>query len=160
MTYAQGSSVWSSSDGAQATYALDSQSRVTSVKWLTSIPDNGNALTTTQTWDSNNNVIATTDENLAETDYAFDAQGNEIAVALPQGNAGPFRPTTLRSYDPNNNLIAICPPTWSHTNGKDWNTATPSPGSTPCPSILGSQSSPGTKIFIWTQTASEAEGEL
>ncbi|MDQ6735731.1 MAG: hypothetical protein M3Z35_16725, partial [Nitrospirota bacterium] len=78
-------------------------------------------------WDSRNNLTATLDprsssltDTTYRTDYAYDRNGNAIAVAKPSASTGAYRPTALYSYDSFNNVTAYCDPVWSHNNGKDW----------------------------------------
>jgi len=75
-------------------------------------------LSTEQSWDANNNIIASVDERNNETDYAYDANGNTIAVAAPAVNN--FRATSMYSYDAQNNLLAYCDPTYVHAVAGDW----------------------------------------
>lgn len=79
-------------------------------------------------WDVNNNLIATTDARSNRTDYAYDANGNAIAVAEPQTTTsqGTFRPTRLFSYDGFNNVVAYCDETISNAAGANWGSGAPS----------------------------------
>ena len=120
-------------------YVDDAQGRVTSTQ----------AWTGTQwRWyetqrDSHDNLIATSDARGNQTDYAYDANGNTVAVAKPMvANAqGSFRPTTLISYDANNNIVAYCDPNHTHAVGDDWIGSDPAarirPGDSLCASELG-----------------------
>src|SRR5581483_6214237 len=51
-------------------------------------------------WDGDNNLTETVDERGNATDYAYDSNGNTVAVSLPpvSTDQGTFRPTSLYSY--------------------------------------------------------------
>src|SRR6202035_4414850 len=95
-------------------------------------------LTASQAWDSNNNLISSIDPRLYETDFAYDANGNTIAEALPSVTTsdGTFRPTSLYSYDSSNNVTAFCDPKFTHQLGRDW-TAPPAQSDTLCLAQFG-----------------------
>jgi YD repeat-containing protein len=93
-------------------------------------------LITSQSWDSQNNLIETVDARGNATDYAHDLNGNQTAVAEPAPSQGAFRPTTLTSYDSFNNVIATCSPNATHILGLDWTTG-PGSSATPCPGGVG-----------------------
>ncbi|MGH7757601.1 MAG: hypothetical protein ACREM8_15130, partial [Vulcanimicrobiaceae bacterium] len=59
-----------------------------------------------------------------QTDYAYDANGNTIAVAEPlvTTSQGTMRPTTLYAHDGNFNVVAMCDATWAAQNGQTWST--------------------------------------
>lgn len=134
-TRSSGTTIWADTDGHNATYLFDSAGRVTSTV--------RSGLITTATWDSQNNLTATTAPSNSqvspgpETDYAYDGNGNTIAVALPSltvlfnGGSATFRPTSLYSYDQNNNITAYCDPQSNHPS-RNW-TSRPSPSDTLCP---------------------------
>jgi len=143
---------WADSDGHQTFYAFDSAGRVTQKQdW------NGRVyLTTTQTWDAQNNLIASTDARGNETDYAYDTNGNAIAVAKPSvtNSDGIYRPTSLYSYDPNNNVMAFCDEEFVHTTlHADWTTR-PAAIDTLCPQQAGAAR------MTWAATTAEPFGEL
>jgi YD repeat-containing protein len=75
-------------------------------------------LSTTDGWDSSNDLISTTNARGYETDYSYDLNGNEVAVGAPSTNG--FRPTTLYDYDSTNNVTALCDPNEVHQASKDW----------------------------------------
>lgn len=117
-------------------------------------------LITTSTWDTNENLTATTDARGNETNYAYDSQGNVIAVAKPSalqrqsgGQFGMFRPTSLYSYDSNFNVTAYCDPNFTHSLGKDWQSP-PTPSDSLCPAQTGAQ------IQTFTYPTYEPYGEL
>jgi YD repeat-containing protein len=152
---ASSSTAWYDTDGHESLYCFDSTSRVlqadhwTSALWLK----------TTQSWDASNDRTSTTDPRNKETDYAYDLVGNTIAVAAPSvtsivnGLPVTFRPTSLYSYDNRNNVTSYCDPTWSHTNGGDWQ-ATPAPSDTLCSGHSGET------VNTWTQPSYDTYGEL
>jgi YD repeat-containing protein len=88
-------------------------------------------LVTNETWDSDNNLVSEVDPRGGETDYAYDAMGNTIAVGEPlttvttSGGSATFRPTKLFDYDANSNLIAYCDEKASHAGQGDWTAAGP-----------------------------------
>jgi YD repeat-containing protein len=88
-----------------------------------------NSLTTSQTWDSNNDVNSVTDARGNTTNLAYDANGNVVEVSLPSQttSAGALRPTYLYDYDSHNNLTYYCDPANNASNG--WN---PSPHDNLC----------------------------
>lgn len=79
-------------------------------------------------WDTNHNVLYTTDARGGRTDYEYDAQGNLVTEALPSvaAYAGgshsttTMRPTTRTVYDAFNNVVAICGAAWNHAHGSDF----------------------------------------
>ena len=50
---------------------------------------------TNESWDAYNNLVSETDPRGAETDYAYDVDGNTVAVAARAPTSGAFRPTSL-----------------------------------------------------------------
>lgn len=144
--YAAGVTTVTDTDSHAAKYTFDSLGRVTQRQaWL----GGSNYLTSTSTWDGQNNVIESTDARGYATDYAYDQWGNTIAVALPYvtTSAGRFRPTSLYSYDVEhdglgnpftyNNVTAYCDPALTHTLGSDWATSPPATSDSLCPNIAG-----------------------
>jgi YD repeat-containing protein len=110
-------------DGHATKYTFDALGRVTQRQAWQGIE----YLTSTSAWDTQNNLIATTDPRGYETDYAYDANGNTIAVALPlvTTSQGSFRPTSLYSYDVyngvnENNVTAYCDPVHVGAAGYNW----------------------------------------
>jgi YD repeat-containing protein len=91
-------------------------------------------LTTSQTWDANNDLTSTTDPRGNTTNIAYDSDGNVVEVSLPKQATlpqGSLRPTYLYDHDldGHNDLTNYCDPANNASNG--WN---PSPGPTPCAS--------------------------
>jgi YD repeat-containing protein len=143
---------WSDTDGHQTTYTFDASGRVTQRQdW------NGSGyLTTTQTWDAKNNLLSSTDARGIESDYAYDANGNAVAVGAPSvsNSDGTYRPTSFYSYDQNNNVTAACDPEFVHnTLHADWSTP-PTAVDTLCPQQTGAAR------MAWTATTAEPFGEL
>jgi YD repeat-containing protein len=94
-----------------------------------------------------------------ETDFAYDANGNLIAAALPAANGSP-RPTTYVTYDAHNNVVAECDPVWSDANHLDW-IATPAPTYSPCPAnAANSPTNPGPTLYTYTAPPAAPFGEL
>ncbi|HET9393082.1 MAG TPA: DUF6531 domain-containing protein [Candidatus Rubrimentiphilum sp.] len=116
-------------------------------------------LVTYASWDSNNNLTESIDVRNQATDYAYDSNGNTVAVGLPSvsTNQGTFRPTTLYSYDRTNNadnIVAVCDPIFAHSHGQDW-TSNPGTSDSLCPSQSG------TTRYTWDYSdASEPFGRL
>ncbi len=124
---------WSDSYGHHTAYCVDSSQRVVESHEYTGDSAPGPTyLTLKQGWDSNSDLTSTKDARGNQTDYAFDSNGNTIAVAAPA--VGGIRATSLYLYDSNNNVLAYCDPVWSNTNGKNW-----SPPASPqaCPQQSG-----------------------
>src|SRR5579863_421089 len=114
------------SDGHGSAWTYDSLGRLTTrQEWS----NPSNALVTTETWDSNNDIVAATDPRGYETDYAYDTNGNTIEVGEPSqsvsvnGTPTTMRPTQLFSYDQYNNVLAYCDQVKTHSLGLDWNGA-------------------------------------
>jgi YD repeat-containing protein len=144
--------LFADTDGHVTQYYFDSGGRVTQASLWTG----STYLSTTETWDLQNNLLSATDASGNETDYAYDNNGNVIAVGQPLvSNAeGTFRPTGLYSYDPNNNVIAYCDPHFVHTTlMADWSSR-PSPSDSLCPS------QPGVTLMSWSYPGFQQFGEL
>lgn len=128
-TYSSGQTQLTDTNGHATTWLYDNEGRETETEdytgslWLISYAS----------WDSSNNLIATRDprsssstDTTYETDYAYDSNGNTIAVALPStsvvvnGSTQTFRPTSLYSYDSSNNVVAYCDPVKVGSVGYDW----------------------------------------
>ena len=123
-------------DGHMTNWVVDGTGRPTQTQECTASTNQGQQctgilLTTNESWDADNNRISDTDARNYETDYAYDANGNTIAVAQPAPAAGAFRPTKLISYDAYNNPIAYCDPVATHSIGADW--VSPPTGDNACP---------------------------
>lgn len=153
------SSTFRDTDGHMTNWTFDPSGHPQQTQECTASTGQGTAcsawLWTSERWDTNNHLTSETDARGNETDYAYDANGNTIAVAQPAPAAGAFRPTALYSYDAYNNVVAYCDPVATNasvTNG-DW-TATPPPSDSLCP-----QSSIATQMQ-WTYPSYEPYGEL
>ena len=146
------------SDGHYTNWVVDGLGRPTQTQECTATTGiwtcNGLFLVANETWDANDNLTASTDARGYETDYAYDANGNTIAVAEPTvtTSAGTLRPTALYSYDGFNNVVAACDPVATHGLGADW---------------TGSQSGdslcPATSVSVrmqWSAPSYEPFGEL
>ena len=110
------------------------------------------SLVTQQTWDSNNNLAEFVDANLHATDYAYDGNGNTIAIKHPESAQGASHPTEIYAYDPNNNLTSYCDPIYADSHGLDWNSGS-WPG-TQCPGGTG------TTHYTWATPSPEPYGQL
>ncbi len=128
---------WVDSDGHEASYSVDSSSRVTQSvvqTGMSGVP----SLTTSVQWDANNNMVAATDARGNTSNYSYDTVGNLIATAAPAiaTSLGTFRPTSYYAYDQFNNLIASCDPMFVHNHGGDFGS-----GINPC-TLSGAPSAP------------------
>ncbi len=152
------------SDGHYTNWVVDGLGRPTQTQECTATTGiwtcTGTMLATNESWDANSNLVAELDPRGNETDYAYDGNGNPIAVAGPPfaTSQGTFRRTKLYSYDSNNNVTAYCDPVATHSSvpGGDW-TVRPTPppaGQGLCPQ------SPYASRFQWATTTIEPFGEL
>ncbi|MBV8367669.1 MAG: RHS repeat protein [Candidatus Eremiobacteraeota bacterium] len=124
-------------DGHMTNWVVDGLGRPTQTQECTASTSQGQqcsdwsrALVTNETWDANNNLTSEMNPRGYQTDYAYDTNGNTVAVAepsttviTPTGTAT-FRPTQLYDYDQFNNVIAYCDQRASHPSG-DWTAAGP-----------------------------------
>jgi YD repeat-containing protein len=144
-------------DGHMTNWVVDGAGRPTQTQECTASTNQGQACTgtwlvTNETWDANNNLTASIEPrgNVAgasptafETDYAYDANGNAIAVAQPSipTSVGTIRPTQLFDYDANNNVLAFCDAVATHQAGGDW-TAPPPLSDSRCSTLAQSTGKP------------------
>jgi YD repeat-containing protein len=148
-------------DGHMTNWVVDSAARPSQTQECTTSAGQGTTCTgiwllTNETWDANNNLVATKDARGYETDFAYDANGNTIAEAAPQTTTsqGTFRPTTLYDYDAFNNVAAYCDQTETHTAGADW-TRPPAASDSLCSSHAIAHAT-----FTFTYPSYEPNGEL
>lgn len=142
---------WYDTDGHETVYCFDGSGRVVqNDDWTGS-----RYLVYQATWDSNNDLTASIDPRSNETDYAYDSNGNGIAVGGPQvtTSAGTFRPTSMYVYDSNNNITAYCDPVFVGSRGYQQGSNTP-----PSTSICTPQA--GVTSYTWTVQTYEPYGEL
>jgi YD repeat-containing protein len=128
-------------DGHVTNWVVDGSGRPTQTQECTASVNQGQQcvdsqhwLISNESWDTDNNLVSEIDPRGYRTDYAYDANGNTIAVAQPQTTTyaqGTFRPTSLYSYDSYNNVTAYCDPNATHALSLDW-VSTPS-GDNLCP---------------------------
>jgi YD repeat-containing protein len=124
-------------DGHMTNWVVDGAGRPTQTQECTASLNQGQQcadtlhwLTTNESWDANNSLTAEIDQRGYETDYAYDANGNTVAVAAPlttvttPGGIATFRPTELYDYDQFNNLVAFCDQRATHPRG-DWGSSGP-----------------------------------
>jgi YD repeat-containing protein len=130
-----GTTTMCDTDGHGTTWTTDSSYRVTQTSDYTGTAE-GLSIVTSQGWDTNNDLISTTDANGNETQYGYDVggynQGNMVEMQLPQAadiTNGPLSPLSYYSYDSNNNVTAYCDPVWTSSNSKNW---VSSPGDSLC----------------------------
>jgi YD repeat-containing protein len=135
--YNSGSTTFGDWDGHGSIWYFDSASRVTQTQeWTGAL-----WLLTYTAWDASNNLTESIDARGNATDYAYDPNGNTVAVALPavSTNQGTFRPTSLYSYDRTNNannIVQYCDPVETHSLGADW-TSNPGTSDSLCPNQSG-----------------------
>jgi len=157
-----GSSAWfHDTDGHSTNWVMDVQ-RPTQTQVCTAMSGwtcTGTWLVSNETWNqSTNDRLSEVDARGYTTEYAYDQNGNTIAVGQPAvvTSSGTFRPTRLFSYDANNNVTAVCDQLATHVLGKDW----PAP---PGPPPAGQNLCPQTSVamrFHWISVAAEPFGEL
>ncbi len=111
-------------------------------------------LTQVEGWDSNNNKISQITWPYNETDYAYDSNGNTIAVAAPQTttSAGTLRPTKLFTYDAYNNVTAYCDEVATNNLNWNWYSSPPPPGVCPANSV--------STVMTWDYPAYQPYGRL
>jgi YD repeat-containing protein len=155
-------------DGHMTNWVVDGIGRPTQTQECTATAGQGTQCTGTwlqmnETWDANNELTVETDVRGNETDYAYDANGDTIAVALPAvtvstpNGLATFRPTQLYDYDGNYNVTAYCDARATHLSGHDWAGTGPTVSDSLCSS--GAAGTPHA-TFAFTPTASEPFGEL
>jgi YD repeat-containing protein len=143
-------------DGHVTNWIVDGAARATQIQRCTACTTQGAGnpwLVTNTTWDADNNRVLQTDARGDATEYAYDTNGNLIAVGEPSvaTSQGTFRPTRRYSYDGFNNVTAVCDEITTHAiPGGDWTTPPPA-SDTLCPRAL-----PATQ-FSWVPPASGAE---
>lgn len=142
--YGQGSACTSTANGTTTMCDTDGHSS----QWTTNLSynvtqtqawtggTNITALVTSQSWDSANDLISTTDANGNTTTYTYDTggynAGNLVEVLEPNANdiGVGLMPLTFYSYDDNHNILASCDPVWTSGNHKVWKA---NPGDSLCP---------------------------
>jgi YD repeat-containing protein len=140
------------SDGHATAWTTDSAYRVsTRQMW----PNNSPAIVTLQGWDSNNNLVSSTDPNQYTTQYGYDASGsgNMVEMQQPQVTDVPGNPSPLSyySYDNYHNVTSYCDPVYNQTHQNSW---VSSPNNNLCPGTNH------TTILGYTQTTAEPFGCL
>jgi RHS repeat-associated protein len=120
-------STYRDNDGHMTNWVVDGTGRPTQTQECTASANQGQQCTGTwlllnESWDANNNLVSTVDARGYESDFAYDANGNTIAVGEPSttSSQGTFRPTKLFDYDAFNNVTAYCDETETHSAGADW----------------------------------------
>jgi RHS repeat-associated protein len=134
VTAASTNTAFSDSDGRAVVQYLDTAATATPGRPTVRQEYTGSQwLQTMEGWDAGNDLTSATDARGNETDFAYDASGNTIAVAAPQvaTSEGTFRPTKLYDYDAHHNVTAYCDETQTHRSGGDW-VSTPVPSDTLC----------------------------
>jgi YD repeat-containing protein len=139
-----GTPTYRDTDGHMTNWVVDGAGRPTQTQECPRSANQGQQCTGTllianENWDANDNLIAEVDPRGYETDYAYDANGNAVAVAGPPTSTsqGTFRPTKLYDYDAFNNVVAYCDEDETHRAGADWVTP-PAASDTLCSSTPAS----------------------
>ena len=143
----------SDTDGHATQWTVDGCWRLTQEQeWSSSTTD----ITRAEAWDTYNDLVAETDYRGNETDYAYDSNGNMTEEAKPQvtTSAGTFRPTSLYSYDPHDNVTAFCDAVATNARGLNW-TYSANPGLTA--STLCS-ATPGAVRLTWATSVANPIG--
>jgi YD repeat-containing protein len=158
------------SDGHMTNWVVDGSGRPTQTQECTASTNQGQQcidashwLVANESWDASSNLSSETDPRGYETDYAYDSNGNMVAVAAPttSTSAGTFRPTRLYDYDVFNNVIAYCDEKASHANGGlgDWSAGGPPTGGGP-DSLCVTNGAAAHAAFTYTTSSAEPFGEL
>ena len=167
------------SDGHYTNWVIDATGRPTQMQECAATQNQqcaGTLLIAGEQWDADDNLVAQVeprgfapgaDPTAYETDYAYDAAGNTVAVGEPpvtvQTANGPqsIRPTRLFSYDRTNNVQAYCDQVWSQAHARDWDiSGNPGSSDSLCPMTVGSASSPGPVVYQYRYPSYEPYGEL
>ena len=130
--------------GHARAWTYDGFGRITETQeWAA--PTSGTPLATNATWDAGNDLTSSTDVAGNLTSFTYDANGNSLSVQAPavQTSMGRGSPTSLYTYDANNNLVTYCDPNWVWQHG-----------ASSCPA------STSTAYYRYTATPAEPFGEL
>jgi YD repeat-containing protein len=149
------------SDNHATNWVMDSQARPIQTQECTVVANQtctGAYLITNESWDADNNLISDVDPRGAETDYAYDIDGNTVAAAAPAPAPGAFRPTSLYTYGPYDNLAAFCDPIATHALQADW--TSPPAGPVPVGSGACSTQNVSATRYQWLSTSNEPYGQL
>lgn len=149
------------SDGHYTNWVVDGLGRPTQTQTCTATTGiwtcSGTLLATNETWDANNNRTAIVNPLGGETDAAYDAAGNVVAIAPPPQYQGWARPTTLLDYDAFNNVIGTCDAVKTHSGGADWTGQYSAGLDNYCASLFGTA---GHQRRQYTYPSYEPYGEL
>lgn len=143
-----GTTTMCDSDGHSTVWTPDSLGEVTQTEAFVNA---SLSLVTQESW-QNGLLTSFTDPRTHVTNYAYDVNGNVVAIGHPAPTQGGSHPTEVYAYDANNNLTAYCDPIYSDTHGLDWNGAT-WPG-TQCPGGAG------TTHYVWATPPPDPVGRL
>ncbi len=105
--------------GHLAQWCYDGSSRVIQTSVAVSA---SSSLTTSQTWDANNNLTSTTDARGYTTKMGYDGNGNTVEIVLPKMTTYPgglINPTSFYDYDSYNNVRFYCDPA-NNGNNNGW----------------------------------------
>lgn len=154
---AAGTTTVCDSDDHETQYAFNSRGLVSQISWATTgSGKNAEWIAVLQGWDSQNNLLSTTDAASNETDYLYDQNGNAVEILQPTvpTASGNVRPTTLLTRDSLGNVSAYCDPVQTLSQ----HVASPFMGTPPPNSPIPSCTA-GT-ILTWTPTNAEPNGKL
>jgi YD repeat-containing protein len=152
--YNSGSTQITDTDGHNTLFAYDSSGRTIQQSYEV---DSALTLTSTNSWDANNDLISAVDVRGNETDAVYDANGNLVALAAPTTTTanGTFRPTKLYSFDGYNNVVAYCSAKGSSQLGENWGSLPPASSDSLCPTNNAAATQ-----FQYSYPAYEPYGEL
>ena len=117
------------SDGHYTNWVTDALGRPTQTQECTATQNQqctGTLLVSGESWDASDDLVAEVDARGYETDYAYDANGNTVAVGAPTttvqtpNGTVSMRPTKLFDYDGFNNMVAYCDERETHQANADW----------------------------------------
>jgi YD repeat-containing protein len=144
----------SDTDGHQTIYDFSPSSGI--VSGTVDYVNNSVSLSKTYSYDSANyNLTSETDARGNETDYEYDAYGDEVAQALPSPSSGASRPTSYYSYNSVFDITSFCDPVSVNNAGRNWGSSPPTVSDAMCPSGTS-----GAVVMGWQSTAAEPYDEL
>jgi YD repeat-containing protein len=160
---------FSDTDGHAVNWVVDSLQRPTQTQVATSTSTfwgttYTNYLVSNFTWDANDNLVAFVNPAGFETDAAYDAAGNIVALADPPTSVinsnfsySSYRPTRLLDYDAYSNVVAFCDAAETYPAGGNWNGQYSGGSDSYCTSLLGNANH---QRMLYAYPSYEPYGEL